>query len=207
MNSLNKNELLAAAKELKIDIYEPFAEFLQGSPEETHFSLSLLDCYRAAGHACHSMTGAFLSTAEAVKRLYPKTNRCVRGDLLVEFGSPVEEKASGPRANLIGYLTGAYGETGFPGLQGRFTRKNLLRFAQPQVPRNAIRFTSLESGRSVDVVYDPGKVLEELQCKLDFPEKWRVEVAHVLKNRDRVISVAELKPATEAGSCGSSGCC
>lgn len=205
MNSLNKNELLLAAKDLKIDVYEPFSEFLQGSPEETHFSLSLLDCYRAAGHACHAMTGAFLATAEAVKRLYPDTNRCIRGDLQVDFGTSVDERASGPRANLIGFVTGAYGETGFPGLQGRFTRKNLLRFKQSQVPQNAVRFTSLKSGRSVDVVYDSSAVLEELQCNLAFPENWRVEVAHVLKNRNRVISVMETKPV--AAGCESSGCC
>jgi hypothetical protein len=205
MNSLNKNELLLAAKDLKIEVHEPFAEFLLGSPEETHFSLSLLDCYRAAGHACHSMTGAFLSTAEAVKCLYPESNRCIRGDLLVEFPTSVDERATGPRANLIGFVTGAYSETGFPGLQGKFARKNLLRFKQAHVPQNAVRFTSAISGRSVDVVYDPSPVLRELNCQFTFPEKWRAEVAHVLKNRERVISVAEMK--TASAGCESSGCC
>lgn len=204
MNTRTNDELLMIAKELKVDIYEPFADFLLANPEETLFSLSLLDCYRAAGHACHAITGAFLSTAEAVKRLYPDTNRCIRGDVLVEFGTAVDEKASGPRANLIGFVTGAYGETGFPGLQGKFTRKNLLRFKQSHVSENAIRFTSQKTGRSVDVAYDPSRLLEELRCELAFPEKWRAEVIHVLKNRGRVISVAEL---AAANSCGSGGCC
>lgn len=40
----------------KIKVHEPFAEFLNADPIMHSFEISFLDCYRMAGHACHSMT-------------------------------------------------------------------------------------------------------------------------------------------------------
>jgi hypothetical protein len=51
------------ARTVKIKVHEPFAEHLKAASDLTDFEISLLDCYRLAGHACHSITGAFLSSA------------------------------------------------------------------------------------------------------------------------------------------------
>lgn len=182
-------ELLSLAKTLKIKVHEPFATYLGATPEECDFEISLLDCYRFAGHACHSMTGAFLSTVAAVKRLFPD-GVCVRGDLEVAFGSELNERASGPRANVVSYITGAWGETGFPGLQGRFGRKDLLRFGERKIPKNAIRFHRLSTDEYVDVVYDPSSLLEGMDHGLDFPASWRAEITRILEHRDAAVSLS-----------------
>lgn len=198
----NANELFTLAQNLKIKIHEPFAEFLQASPGESAFEISLLDCYRLAGHACLSITGAFLTTAAAVNELFPDTKTCERGDIAVELGSDLQERASGPRANVISYLTGAWGTTGFGGLNGKFSRKDLIGFGQKELAKNAVRFHRISTGEFVDVTYDPSPLLEKMNHGLEFPQSWRAEVSHVLQNREKVLRVAS-SPA----SCSGKGCC
>src|SRR5690606_29979984 len=111
-----------------IQIHEPFAEFLKAQPSLHSFKISLLDCYRMAGHACHAITGAFLVCEAAIENLFSETKICERGDLVVEFGSNLHERATGPRSNVISFLTGAWGESGFPGLKGNFKRKDLVSY-------------------------------------------------------------------------------
>ena len=72
MNHESKNlEEIASLR--KIRVHEPFAEYLNSLPDMHSFDISLLDCYRMAGHACHAITGAFLMTEAAIERLFPET--------------------------------------------------------------------------------------------------------------------------------------
>ncbi len=184
-------DLEKTAQELKIRIHDPFAQFLKANATLHTFDLSLLDCYRFAGHACHAITGAFLSTAAAVKVLFPENNTCERGDVSIEFGSELDEKASGPRSNVVSYITGAWGPTGFPGLKGQFSRKNLVSYGHPGLAKNAVRFRRLSNGKSVVVGYNPSETLSKIQHHLDFPESWRVEIASVLNSSDSSITISE----------------
>jgi hypothetical protein len=79
-------ELEEIALKRSIRVHEPFAEFLLAKPTLHSFEISLLDCYRFAGHACRAITGAFLVTEAAVQALFPESNVCERGDLFVEEG-------------------------------------------------------------------------------------------------------------------------
>lgn len=181
------DQILGIAKALTISVHEPFAEFLLCSSEEREFKISLLDCYHLAGHSCHAITGAYLVTAAAIKELFSETGVCVRGDVVVEFGASLSERATGPRSHIISYITGAWADSGFPGLRGHFVRKNLMSFGNPQLPKEIIRFRRISTGIHVDLTYDPTRALRGLDHNLPFPQSWRAEISHVLQHRDDVI--------------------
>ena len=199
-------ELQEIAKSRKINVKDPFAEFLKASIEESDFEISLLDCYRFSGHACQSITGAYLLTEKAIIELFPNDHVCVRGDVKVSFGTSVDEKATGPRANVIGYITGAWGQTGFAGLCGEFSRKNLVTFNDPSIAENEIKFTRISTNKSVILVYEPQNILSSFSHDKEFPESWRVEVTELLKKSDAVVS-KKVESENDFGSCSSSGCC
>lgn len=178
------------AREHKIKVHDPFAQFLKATPDETDFSISLLDCYHLSGHACHAITGAFLATQAAIRELFPDTNICERGDIAVEFGTPIDMRAAGPRSNVIGFITGAWGESGFPGLKGRFVRKGLLSFGMSELADNAVRFRRLSNGKAVVITYDPSDVVAGLNHGLDFPESWRAEISAILASPVRCLRIS-----------------
>jgi hypothetical protein len=178
----------------KIRVHEPFAEFLHAQPAMHSFEISLLDCYRMAGHACHAITGAFLITEAAIRWLYPETKICERGDLKVEFGSALDERAAGPRSNVVSFITGAWAESGFPGLKGNFKRKDLLSYGHSELGKSAVRFSRISNGRSVVVEYDTAEFLTKLGLNLDFPEKWRAEIAAILDAPEQVLKMTRSAP-------------
>jgi hypothetical protein len=184
------DNLATTSREFKIQIHEPFAEFLQASSGESRFEMSLLDCYHLAGHACHAMTGAFLCTQAAVRELFPETGICERGDLAVEFGSELHERATGPRSNVVSSITGAWAETGFPGLKGRFTRKGLMSYGANDIAKSAIRFRRLSTGTSVVVDYQPSEIVASLDHGLEFPQSWRAEISAILNDPARCLKIS-----------------
>ena len=173
----------------KIKVHEPFAEFLKAEPAMHSFEISLLDCYRMAGHACYAMTGAFLVTEAAVIKLFPETGVCERGDVKVEFGSQLNELATGPRSNVITFITGAWADTGFAGLKGNFIRKNLVSFGHSELSKTAVKFSRVSNQQSVVVDYDPSIATSRLKHELDFPDKWRVEICEILEKSNEVIKI------------------
>ncbi|HRO68087.1 MAG TPA: hypothetical protein PL182_11020 [Pseudobdellovibrionaceae bacterium] len=183
---MSAETLETMALQRKIRIHEPFAEFLRAQTEMHDFEISLLDCYRLSGHACHAITGAFLVTEAAIRRLFPE-GACERGDLKVEFGTTLDEAATGPRSNVVSYITGAWAESGFPGLGGKFQRKSLVSYGHSELPRNGVRFHRLSTGKSVVVQYDPSAVISDLGPRREFPENWRFEIQAILQDPTRVI--------------------
>lgn len=186
------------ATERTIRVHEPFAEFLGGKTELSQFSISLVDCYRMAGHACHAITGAFLVTEAAVSALYPQSGICERGDLSVEFGSDAEEGATGPRSNIISFITGAWAGSGFPGLQGKFKRKGLMRYGISDLHNQSVRFTRISTGERIVVNYDSKRVTASLALDHAFPESWRQEICAVLLNSNEAVEVLKDAPAQTA---------
>lgn len=186
-------EQIAALR--KIQVHEPFAEFLHSNPLMHSFEISLLDCYRMAGHACHAITGVFLVTEAAIENLFPETRTCERGDLIVEFGAHLNERATGPRSNVISFITGAWAASGFPGLSGKFKRKDLISYGHTDIEKNAVRFRRLSNGKTVIVEYDPSSLISDLELQIEFPESWRAEICAVLSNPLKTLKVS--KPMTE----------
>lgn len=145
-----------------VRIHEPLSKHLGGPPETIDFELSLLDCAKLAGHLCPTVTGAFLMAKAAVEALFPETKTCVRGLLEVELAARADEGVTGPISHVLSYLTGAWDQSGFKGLQGgAHSRKNLMRFGSSRCAAGQVRFTRVDTGASVVVSYHPERALLE----------------------------------------------
>ncbi len=173
----------------KISVYDPFADFLSSSDEEKKFDISLLDVIHFAGHACPSIVGSFLISQRVVKELFPETNVCVRGEVAIDIPLAATERATGPISNVFGYIFGAWGESGFGGLQGRFARRGLLRYSVREVPEGAYRFRNLNTGKCIDVFYDPSRANFEPLPEEPFQKQWRRKNKAILENQDDVLKV------------------
>jgi len=179
--------------EMKIRIYDPLAEYLGGPSEVVRFDLSILDAARLSGHLCPSVAGAFLVSKAAIKALYPDTDTCVRGQIEVDLPGVANEGATGPISNVIGYLTGAWGEHGFAGINGKFSRRELMHFHSPRCVQGAYRFERTDTGEVVHVRYNPGAArgLHDAGTPTAFADAWQARVHAILTSPDVVEVVSE----------------
>lgn len=136
-----------------IRLIDPLSELL-GTFEKGEVNISYLDVVKGAGHSCPSIAGAYLMAYHALRALYPN-KRAVRGEILIKFAQGVDEGSTGVLSNALSYITGAADISGFKGLNGKFSRDSLMAFNQA-VP--SIRFTRRDTGKSVDLFYDPNAV-------------------------------------------------
>lgn len=132
-------------------------------------------------------------TLKALAKLYPD-GLPERGGIRVELNAAQADGTAGVTAAVAGLLTGAAGEGGFMGLGGRFSRRNLLRFAAGI--EGELRFTRTDMGARVTVTYHPEVVpappeLQELTPKLlaggasaadqtEFARLWQMRVKRIL---------------------------
>lgn len=144
-----------------IQLREPLAGMLGAvMGDDPIIEYSYVDAVKMAGHACPTVTGAWLVCREALKALYPPDEMPVRGEIAVSvFGAP-DEAVYGVMSQVISLITGAAPATGFKGLGGRFVRKDLLVF-NPEKPDPAalsFKFTRIDSGRSMLVKFFPSAI-------------------------------------------------
>lgn len=123
--------------------------------EDGIVEFNYLDLVKCAGHSCPTVAGAYLCTLYGLKKLY-ENETPKRGEIKVEFKEGIEDGVAGVIANVISNITGATTNNGFKGLNGRFNRCNLM-FFNSDITSN-VRFTRIDSEKSVDVYYDPSKV-------------------------------------------------
>lgn len=109
-----------------IRVRDPLSEFL-GAAEGGLLEYRYADAVRLAGHSCPVVAGSFLMVLNGLERLYG-TGLPERGGLLAGFAGRRHEGVVGVYASIITLLTGAAPETGFAGLAGRFSRRDLLAF-------------------------------------------------------------------------------
>ncbi|MBU1659712.1 hypothetical protein KKG72_11785 [bacterium] len=176
-----------------------------GAFENGEYEFSYLDVVKSAGHSCPTVAGAYIITLEALKVLYPN-ERAVRGNIKVEFEDSLENGVAGVIGNVISHITGATDKSGFKGLSGKFARHSLM-FFNSKIDSSA-RFTRVDTGKSVDVVYNPMSVMpspqmqpimqkmqlssatqEELKL---FGELWQDRVKRIFENLQSVVKVTEL---------------
>ena len=187
-----------------ITLKDPLSDFL-GTFEDGVVSFSYLDIVKSAGHSCPTVSGAYLSTLKALEALYNDSTP-IRGDIFVSFKSDALEGVAGVIANVVTQITGATKESGFKGLNGKFARNNLMEF-NANIPTQ-MRFKRLDTGKSVEVTYDPSSVagnpkMQELMQKLmqgvasqeekkEFGELWQERVEAIFKKADEVVTVKEV---------------
>ena len=185
-----------------IKLQDPLSDFL-GTFEEGIVEFSYLDIVKSAGHSCPTVSGAYLCTAKALESLYPNETP-TRGNIHVRFKSDPLEGVAGVIANVVTQITGATEHSGFKGLNGKFTRNNLMNFNADISAQ--MEFKRLDTGKSVTVNYDPSSVggnpkMQELMGKLmqgiasaeekkEFGELWQERVKAIFNNIDKVVTVS-----------------
>lgn len=184
-----------------IKLQDPLAGFL-GTFEEGIIEFSYLDVVKSAGHSCPTVAGAYLSTLEALKALYPN-EIAQRGAIRVEFSESQTDGVAGVIGAVITNITGATTDYGFKGIGGNFNRTNLMFFNQ-NIDSTA-KFTRIDTGASVSVHYNPHSIpansqmqplmqkimqgLATIEDKKRFGQFWQERVEAIFSNIDGVIKV------------------
>lgn len=172
-----------------IRLREPLAGALGAfRDEDTVLDYSYVDTIKAAGHACPTVTGAYMCCQEALKRLYSDATP-VRGEISVTVYGEPDKGVNGVMGQVFGYITGAAPATGFKGLGPKFMRKDLLKFSSEEVDSEAMcfEFGRLDNGKSVLVKFFPwmipfpsdkaqrvGELIEKVVIEAATPEE-RIE--------------------------------
>ena len=184
-----------------IKLQDSLSAFL-GTFEDGIVEFSYLDVVKSAGHSCPTVAGAYLSTLYGLKALYGEEIP-QRGNIRVDFKESQTEGVAGVIASVITNITGATTDFGFKGIGGNFNRANLMFFNQDI--KSSVRFTRLDSNKSVDVVYNPNSIppLEAQQPLMQkimqgvatpserkaFGEAWQDRVRRIFKNSDSLITI------------------
>jgi hypothetical protein len=192
-----------------IALRDPLAELLGAVPEGSVLEYTFADAVKAAGHVCPTVVGGWLVTAAGLAALYPDGATPVRGDIAVRAMGAPEHFGYGPMAQVVGYLTGAAGDTGFRGLagrHGRHGRAGLLSF-HPETPALAtFEFERTDTGATVRVSYSPdsvppapemrqamaGALAGDHEVGASFRRLWLDRARRILEARDQVIEVTVL---------------
>ena len=181
-----------------IVLRDELAELL-GTFEGGIVEIRYLDVVKMAGHSCATVAGAWLMAQEGLRALWgdelPR-----RGEIKVELRGRVDESNTGVVGTVLSNVTGAAGDNGFGGLQGRFARRNLLFYGVP-MPAD-VRLTRTDTGASVGVAYRPGRLVEPGKVlasglgpgateasRRSFPRRWQEMVRTILEHPTEVIEV------------------
>jgi hypothetical protein len=187
-----------------IKVQDPLSAVL-GAFAKGEYEFNYLDVVKSAGHSCPTVAGAYLITAEALKALYPN-ELAVRGNIKVDFKESLQDGVAGVISNVVSQITGATDKSGFKGLAGKFARHSLMDF-DAQISSSA-RFTRVDTGKSVDVIYDPSSIMpspnmQPLMQKMmgglaqpveikEFGELWQDRVKRIFENTQSVVRVVEV---------------
>jgi formylmethanofuran dehydrogenase subunit E len=187
-----------------IKLQDPLSAFL-GTFEYGLVKFSYLDIVKSAGHSCPTVMGAYLSTLKALEALYIE-ELPQRGNIAIQLKEDSKEGVTGVIASVITQITGATEVTGFKGMNGNFSRNNLIQFnADISSP---ITFKRLDTGKIVEVTYNPssiptnpkqqelmGKIMQQKATdeeKKEFGQLWQQRVEAISVAVDNVVKVEEV---------------
>ena len=169
-----------------------------GASEEGVIDISYLDIVKMAGHSCATVCGAYLMALKGLKSLY-LSELPQRGEIKVEIQGTLDDN-TGVVAMVLSNITGATNDNGFMGIHGKFNRRGLLHYGADI--KSNIRLTRLDTNKSVDISYQPGRVVSPgdimmsaigpdatKESKSSFPERWQEMVKIVFENADTVIDI------------------
>ncbi len=190
---------------------EPLAFVLGSQKKDEPFVFNYTDAVMLAGHSCPSVSGVYKLTQKALKALYGN-ELPVRGEIKVLIKGGPSDLAYGPQAQVISFITGASGATGFKGLGGRFGRDHRLFFDPKDVQFNVFIFQREDTGKTVKAHYNPqalppapgmgdliSLVLQGIATEAEHEEfisLWQGNVKNILLHEDKfpgLIEIQELK--------------
>ncbi|MFC2161803.1 hypothetical protein ACFLRW_00950 [Acidobacteriota bacterium] len=143
-----------------IKFKEPLAETLGAFKEDDAvLEFTFIETVKMAGHACPTVTGAYMICQEALEALYPDEIP-TRGNIAITvFGEP-DEGVNGVIGQVFSFLTGAAPESGFKGLAHKFKRKDLLQFSPHKLDPEAlcVEFNRLDNKAGTLVKFYPQRI-------------------------------------------------
>ncbi len=146
-----------------IQLQDPLSAFL-GAFENGELEINYLECVKLAGHSCPTVAGAYLMALKGLEALYANDNALPqRGQIKVSMRDGEAEGVTGVICNVISFIVGANGKSGFKGIQGYFSRDNLVNYDVPM--EGEVRLTRLATGESVELTYDPSIIPGDPQMK------------------------------------------
>ena len=146
----------------EIELYDPISEFL-GVFNNGLVQFSYLDVVKTAGHSCPTVAGAYLVTLKALNYLYPNSVP-ERGGIKISVQEKFTEGVTGVIATVFSQITGATEVSGFKGIAGKFVRHSLMDFDVDI--KGQYKFTRIDTGDSVEVVYQPAAPVDPRQQPL-----------------------------------------
>jgi len=181
-----------------IVLKDELSEFL-GSSRDGIIDISYAEIVKMAGHSCGVVSGSYLIALKGLKALYGE-ELPRRGEIKVELRGTLEDN-TGVMSQVLSNITGATTDTGFKGFpDGRFNRRNLMFFGADI--SSTVRLTRLDTGKSVNVNYTPGKVVNPKEVlmtalgpnateksRASFPVRWQEMVKTIFDNADKVIEI------------------
>ena len=180
-----------------IVLTDELSKFL-GTNTDGIIDISYLEIVKMAGHSCATVAGAYLMAKEGLKALFPNETP-KRGEIKIELKGTLEDN-TGVVAMVLMNITGATDNMGFTGIMGKHNRRGLLSYGA-NIESN-VRFTRLDTNKSVEVVYTPfnvvtpGEIMQSAigpnateEDKKTFPQRWQNMVKTVLENADKVIEI------------------
>ena len=187
-----------------IKLYDPLSDFL-GAFEKGELEISYLECVKLAGHSCPTVAGAYLMAYKGLEALYPDTLPH-RGMIHVSMQEDEAQGVTGVICNVISFIAGANGIGGFKGIQGNFSRDNLVSYNVPM--EGEVTLTRLDTQERITLSYDPsivpgdptmqplmGKALQGIATaeeKKTFGELWQARVEKILLSEtlwDQMITI------------------
>jgi hypothetical protein len=148
-----------------IKMIDPLASTLGVVAENDSIEYHYSEVVKYAGHSCLAVSGAFTITKLALKELYGNATP-IRGEIKVKFKGNQELNVNGPISQVVTFITGAAGNTGFKGLGGKYNRFKLLSFDENNLPEKGvtahIEYERIDNGKKVEVAYRPMKIPKDI---------------------------------------------
>lgn len=134
-----------------IQLHDPLSDFL-GAVDKGDIEITYLDCVKLAGHSCPTVAGAYLMALTGLKALYEESLP-QRGGIRVSMRDDKNEGVTGVICNVISFIVGASDAGGFKGIQGNFSRDNLVTYNTPM--EGEVTLTRLDTNQSISISYNP----------------------------------------------------
>ena len=179
-----------------IELQDPLSNFL-GAFEEGKMQITYLECVKLSGHSCPTVAGAYLTALHGLKALYGN-DLPQRGNIHVSMRDAEVDGVTGVICNVISFIAGSNGESGFKGLNGNMARNNLVSYNTPM--DGEVMLTRTDTNQSVTLSYDSSMVpgdpmMQPLmgKCmqgqatpeeKIAFGKLWQARVEKILLSTD-----------------------
>lgn len=170
-------------------LYDPLSDFL-GAFEDGKVEIGYLDCVKLAGHSCPTVAGAYLMAMVGLNVLYG-SELPERGNVHVSMRDKKTDGVSGVIANVISFIVGASGEEGFKGIQGVFSRNNLIDYDQTMM--GEVTLERRDNNTSVSLSYNPSMIPGDERIKSLLGKVMQGKASDQEKNLFKVLWQARVK--------------